>query len=212
MACELVELIGDEASTWPVGVAQSPQGCCRWLDVDLLDGDLSDPGAPGFRAVFSGTPGEGRFDPDPTAWMAPARAAFKARLAALDRRTLVRPHHAHVLSDVPGTRSMLEGHAARPVALDVAAIMSPSMLADPEPHLDRILHGLGNMAGAVLITDARPDEQEGTVACSPGCGQIPGAVLARCIEAWLLPDLPADVTIAVPPGQREATTRWLGWL
>jgi len=204
VACELTLLERVDAP-WPCGRT----GDVAWLDHDVLEGE---PDHDGRCAVFSGSLGESRFDADVRSWLPGARETLAQHLSACPADVLLRPHHAHILSDVPGTRSMLNGRCPRPVALDVGALLTPSMALDAAPHLDRIMHGLGPMAGAILLSDLRIDEAGHAVACSMGEGILPGGVLGDSMTQWLDPALSGDVVIGVMACDIDTAARWLGWL
>lgn len=204
MACELTLLEAVEAP-WPCGRTAD----VSWLDLDLLDGA---PAHAGRCAVFTGSLGEHRFEAHVQSWLPGARELLAMQLETCPMNVLLRPHHAHILSDVPGTRSLLAHRGPRPVALDVAALLTPSMASDAAPHLDRIMHGLGPMAGVVLLSDVCIGEDGSVHACAMGEGMLPGRVLGEAVTRWLEPDLPAEVIVGVMASDVDAAARWLGWL
>jgi hypothetical protein len=214
VACELT-LLHPIASPWLCGMV----GDIAWLDHDLLAG-LPEVGPAATRgastrkacALFSGSLGDERFVSDVRSWLPGARETLSGCLEACPSNVLIRPHHAHILSDVPGTRSLLASRGHRPVALDVSALLTPSMVLDAEPHIERIAHGLGPMAGAVLLSDVTIDPAGHTVACHMGDGILPGASLGEALDQWLIPDLPSDVVVGVFAKDLESAARWLGWL
>ncbi len=204
MVCELTLLEPIDAP-WPCGRT----GDVAWLDHDML---LGEPAHDGRCAVFSGSLGASRFDADVRSWLPGARETLAESLSSCPLNVLLRPHHAHILSDVPGTRSMLEGRCPRPVALDVGALLTSSMALDAAPHLDRIVHGLGPMADAILLGDLRIDESGHPVACPMGEGILPGGVLGDSITQLFAHGVSDDVVVGVMAVDIDAAARWLGWL
>ena len=204
MACELLAVEAG-APAWP---------CGRWGQVDWLDRDLLHDNFDSSTrcAVFSGAIAEDRFAPDPRNWLPGARERLQAACKDLPEQVLLRPHHAHVLNDVPGTRSLLADCAQRSVALDLVALLAPSMVRDPREHIDRILHGLGTMAGALLLADACVDEDGCTRPLSVGRGVLPGQAVGEALRNWVEPHLPDNVPVAVLADSVEDARQWLGWL
>jgi hypothetical protein len=204
VACELLA-VPSYSGLWPCGRF----GDIDWLDLDLLGDDIDQSRR---CAVFSGVLTDDRFAPDPRNWLIGAREQLQAVCVDLDARVLLRPHHAHVLNDVPGTRSLLQDRGGRPVALDLAALLAPSMVRDAAPHIDRILHGLSTMAGAILLSDACVDADGRTCAVHMGRGVLPGVAVGQALRRWVEPHLPDDVPVAVVADSVEDAYRWLGWL
>jgi len=182
-------------------------GALQWLDHDLLQGP---PDCAGPCAVWSGALTADRFEPSPLNWLPGAREQLAACLDGLPESVLIRPHHAQVLNDVPGTRSMLADRGERRVAIDLAALLAPSMVCDPDPHVDRILHGLAPMAGAILLSDAVVDEAGRTQAVPMGQGVLPGASVGQALMAWVDPRWAASNAIRVWSADAAAARAWLG--
>lgn len=182
-------------------------GAMQWLDHDLLQGP---PDCDGPCAVWSGALTADRFEPSPLNWLPGAREQLARCLDGLPESVLIRPHHAQVLNDVPGTRSMLADRGERRVAIDLAALLAPSMVCDPDPHVDRILHGLAPMAGAILLSDAVVDDTGRTRAVPMGEGVLPGASVGRALTEWVDPHWAASNAICVWSADAAAASAWLG--
>lgn len=148
----------------------------RWVDSALVDaeGDLSrieaalrDAPAGGGVACWSGSPEATRddlFPEDPGAWTPGAWSALNdaiGHLAGLlnerDVSLLVRPHHRHVIGDVPSVgrfvRTLREKGVERVgVLLDVDSMLAPSMRErSPDDHRRRIREALGSIARFEIV-------------------------------------------------------------
>lgn len=118
-------------------------------------------------ACWSGTPAataEDLFPDDPGSWTPAAWAALDAaldkvapRLAAGDVTLLIRPHHRHVVGDVPSVGRLLRGLREREiervgVLLDAESMLADSMRTrDPENHLRRIREALRPVARFEIV-------------------------------------------------------------
>lgn len=170
-----------------IGIDGSPVGV--WVDAGLV-GEFGDAvaraiegaapgagtpgaGAPGvIVACWSGSPGatpDDLFPDDPSAWTAGAWAALDGaidRLApALGARgmtLLVRPHHRHVVGDVPSVGRLRRALAERGVAgvsvlLDVESMLAESMRArDVADHRRRIGEALRAVAPFEIVYTPDP--------------------------------------------------------
>jgi hypothetical protein len=204
VAFDLTAIDGRFCTIGAIGTSASLQ----WLDHDLLQGP---PDCDGPCAVWSGALTADRFEPSPLNWLPGAREQLARCLEGLPESVLIRPHHAQVLNDVPGTRSMLADRGERPVAIDLAALLAPSMVRDPDPHVDRILHGLAPMAGAILLSDAVIDETGRTRAMPMGEGVLCGASVGQALAQWVDPDWAASHPICVWSVDVDAANAWLGF-
>lgn len=148
----------------------------RWVDAALVsvDADLSRIEAAireapfgGAVACWSGSPdatGADPFPDDPRAWTPGAWAALDdaiGRLAPLlperNLTLLVRPHHRHVVGDVPSVgrfvRTLREKGVERVgVVLDVESMLAPSMReTNPDDHRRRIREALGSITRIEIV-------------------------------------------------------------
>ncbi len=148
----------------------------RWVDSALVSarGDVSTivaavrDASPGETvACWSGSPESSQddlFPDDPGAWTPGAWAALKAaidRLAPLlgerEVTLLVRPHHRHVVGDVPSVgrfvRTMREkGIHSVGAVIDVESMLAASMREkNPDDHRRRIREALGSIARFEIV-------------------------------------------------------------
>ncbi|MCH2138207.1 MAG: hypothetical protein MK074_04065 [Phycisphaerales bacterium] len=191
MACDL-ELVSGPLGTF-AGRA--------WLDQDLIDGYWPDTPC----VLWSGSRTGSRFEPGPANWLPDARAALTAALERMPEHVLVRPHWAQLLNDVPGTRSALQAvEGGHRLALDVAALLAPSMVASAAEHIERIMMGLGGLSACVLLTDVRVEEDV-CRAVPLGGGSLPGQVVGEHLQQWV----PDETPICVWADDEETARQWL---
>ena len=158
------------------------------LDRHLLDPGWTPPeGDDGIVLTWSGTLGDDLFATHPHNWLGPGRAALDARCAEVaprlsGRELVLLPHARHVLSDAPGTRTFAqENPYGVGVALAPAHLFEPSMIADAEDHLVRIVETLGPICRLVWLEDVVV-EGEDCRAVHPGEGALPLDVLDALVK------------------------------
>jgi len=153
--------------------------------------------------------------PTPLNWMPPGGRALADWLDRLDEdaraRRWIRPHARHVLSDPPSVRAWWRRRAEAaggtpPVgglALDLAALLEPSMLGDADEHLRLHLRNLGDLASVVMLADVRIDADR-CRAVPPGEGALgPSAweAMRAGLADFVAPGVPVVVLL---PGTGEA--------
>jgi len=192
-----------------------------------VDAEL--PGA--WILAWSGTLGGALFEGTPANWMRGPKEldrlcdALEPQLSRHGKRLVLVPHARHVLSDarsaltwwcervIPGQDPNLVRRSptgARPfgLALDPAALLEPSMLADAEDHLRSLLAAFGPRIDVLLLRDARvdPEDPESLVPCTLGEGVLP----RERTLALLTEHLPPETPIAVPGAGLDRALAWLG--
>lgn len=120
---------------------------------------------------------------------------------------LVRPHHAHLVSDVPSCRRLVRDLPGVRLLLDPVSMLAPSMLRDADDHLRRIVEELGPSGAAVVLCgcmgggDALRPCPFGDGLVSPslllGALERTGGGLARLVEAADEESLSAQRSAAV---------------
>ena len=222
-ACELLAL--------PLASPGSPLGA--FVGGNPLAGDWSvDAELPGeWILAWSGTLGGSLFEGTPANWMrGPAALDALCRelapqLARHGKRLVLVPHARHVLSDArsaltwwcdrlfPGQRFELLPPAPggpRPIglALDLTALLEPSMVPDVEDHMQSLLASIGPRADAIILRDARPDpcDPESLAPCPLGEGVLPRE---RTLEL-IARHVPESVPVAVPGAGLDRALAWLG--
>ncbi|MDX2114616.1 MAG: hypothetical protein SFZ24_03210 [Planctomycetota bacterium] len=157
------------------------------------------PAAPAI-IVWSGTPADSLFERSPLAWtsdawqrLASLSAEAAAACAAAGRTLVLRPHTAHVLSDVQRCVRWLN-ESARPagagLVLDPLSLLTPDMLPAAEDHLRRIFETLAGEARALWLAE---------IPQSPALRDLLTAAAAR----WTPPELPVIAPLAdIPHWQR----------
>src|SRR5690606_8893704 len=149
----------------------------RWIDACLVDRGgagvaqveqaAAKSSAGDTLACWAGSPSADEADPfpdDPAAWTPSAWAALESALdrlgPALDARgvtLLLRPHHRHVVGDVPSVMKIRRTAHERGVArvgvlLDVEAMLSPSMRERHEAdHRRRLREALAPVAALEVV-------------------------------------------------------------
>jgi hypothetical protein len=134
----------------------------------LREGWPIDAAWPGRWVVgWSGSMADDLFEAHPYTWLSAGHetlasrcAEIESRLASIDRRLVLQPHHRHVLSDAPSSRSFLESRdgGSIGVALAPASMLTPDMAADAAEHLERMFQMLGDRCAMVMLAHA--DELE----------------------------------------------------
>lgn len=126
--------------------------------------------------VWSGGMGEEPFEEDPRTWMGAGQARFEGQLAgavcACERRgvtLVVRPHAHHAISDAPSVIRLLTREPRVQVLLDPVAMITSSMAAAAEDHVERILSLCAAQAEAGVL---------GVVVREGGAGLKPGRLEA----------------------------------
>lgn len=152
---------------------------------------------------WSGGLAEGLFEEDPGAWTGRGREALIAALDGLvgalgDRRLLLRPHHRHVISDVPACRWFAERWRGGPLglALDAASMVAPEMGDRAEQALERAFDAVGPLCEAVALCNVRWDEGG---AARP-CGVFDGALDGGSLVSLALEHTPAGAAICLHEG------------
>lgn len=136
-------------------------------DLSALEAAIRDASHSGAVACWSGSPSvtrEDLFPDDPSAWTPGAWSALDGaieRLAPLltERGVtlLIRPHHRHVVGDVPSVgrlvRTLREKGIERVgVVLDVESMLAPSMRErNPDDHRRRIREALGSITPFEIV-------------------------------------------------------------
>lgn len=124
----------------------------------------------------------------PRGWEALMAACATAGPSLTERgvRVLLRPHARHVLSD---PYKCLRFIAERPalcfgLALDAAAMLEHSMLADAGGHFERAFEMLGPVAAAVVLTGVAraDDEQEPPVITAPDEGLVNPRLIGELVR------------------------------
>ncbi len=151
---------------------------------------------------WSGSLGDGLFEPTPRNWMMPGREALRGVLDRIlpglehaGKRLILRPHRHQVLSDLQTCAGLFRERAGGPIglALDPAAMLAASMLATIEDHLQRMFEILGPMCEMVVIQDSVAIEDD--LASVPlGSGLMPGRHVSALIECHVPPGIPVVVT------------------
>jgi sugar phosphate isomerase/epimerase len=158
-------------------IATDGRNLASWVDACLVDEDASgesavlralDHAQPGsVLACWSGSPGasgDDLFPDDPSSWTPAAWAALDAALARLlplldarDLTLLVRPHHRHVVGDVPSVGRLLrtfreQGIDRIGIILDVESMLADSMRErSPDDHRRRIREALSGAARFEIV-------------------------------------------------------------
>lgn len=120
--------------------------------------------------IWSGTPADELFAPDPTIWRPEHRERFNAFVDnALAKMAdgielLIRPHARHIISDIPSVRTFAAEREDVPVGilLDPSSMLEPSMLETAREHFERIAHGALPSSNAVLLSGIRRVRTLGT--------------------------------------------------
>lgn len=111
------------------------------------------------------------------------RAAVVERLLGVEERPMVRPHARHLVSDVPGTLSLLRAEPRLRLVLEPAVLLEPSMLGAVEDHVMRMVDALLPMAAGLVLSNVRVAESEWGPWCEPWReGVLAEAVLALVRE------------------------------
>jgi hypothetical protein len=222
-ACELLAL--------PLASPGTPLGA--FVGGNPLAGEWAfDAELPGSWALaWSGTLGGTLFEGTPANWMR-GPAALDAlcdelapQLARHGKRLVLVPHARHVLSDArsaltwwcdrlfPGQRfELLPPAPAGPrpfgLALDIAALLEPSMVPDVEDHVQSLLASIGPRADAIILRDARqdPNDPESLVPCALGDGVLPRE---RTLEL-IARHVPEQVPVAVSGAGLDRALAWMG--
>ena len=222
-ACELVAL--------PLASPGAPLGA--FVGGNPLAGEWAfDAELPGDWAfAWSGTLGDSLFEGTPANWMrGPAMLdrlcdELAPQLSRHGKRLVLVPHARHVLSDArsaltwwcnrlfPGQRFEVLPPAPsgpRPfgLALDLAALLEPSMVADAEDHMQSLLANFGPRIDLLVLRDARPDpaDPESLVPCPLGEGVLP----RERTLALIAMHVPESVPVAVPGAGLDRALAWLG--
>ena len=189
-----------------------------WLDANLLADDLLiDAELPGRHLIaWSGSLAADMEAEEPRNWMGPGAAALRERmaelepqLAALGRSLLLRPHAAHVLSDVPSCLRWLERPGAA-LAFDPGALLTVPMLALAEEHLERSFRALAPRAAIVILEDVEAPGADPEAPfprrCPLGRGRLASAGVAALVRRFVPPEVP----IVLGPGAMDAQLAALG--
>jgi sugar phosphate isomerase/epimerase len=148
-----------------------------WVDACLVDADsageaavlraidAAEPGA--VLACWAGSPSasaDDRFPDDPSCWSPDAWARLDASLAkvlrlleAREMTLLVRPHHRHVVGDVPSVGRLMrafreQGIDRVGILLDVESMLADSMRErNPEDHRRRIREAVSGAARFEIV-------------------------------------------------------------
>jgi len=169
--------------------------------------------------AWSGGLGEDLFSRDPRTWLPPGRAALErwldAALPVMERRggrLLVRPHARHVVSDAHTAVSLLDARAGAPLglALDPAALLEASMLADLDDHMVRTLALAGPRADVIVLRSVRrpasPDGEPPLETAPLGEGLIEPARLGELVQQHAR----ADAVVAAEGEDAAAQLRLAG--
>ncbi len=158
-------------------IATDGQNLGTWVDACLISADsagelavrrsidAADPS--GVLACWSGSPGasaDDLFPDDPSSWTPAAWAALDAALDRLvpllserDATLLLRPHHRHVVGDVPSVLKLARALGERGtdrigVLLDVESMLAASMLTrNPDDHRRRIREAVSGAARFEIV-------------------------------------------------------------
>ncbi len=165
---------------------------------------------------WSGTLAEEPFAIHPPNWMSPGRSSLDAFVQAATttlrnsaQALCLRPHHRHVLSDVPGCMRLLRENAGigLHISLAPADLISPDMVKDLPDHLERIFSTLGPRAAIVLLQDLGPIDQHNLLApVALGDGILPRDQVLQLIKDHV----PAETPIVVMPQRLPEQLAWLG--
>lgn len=200
----------------PLANPGEPLGC--FARGNLLQPDFAfDAELPG-RWIFawSGTLAGSLSEKSPLNWMrgpavlAEACESLRPQLVRHGRRLVLVPHARHVLSDarsalvwwseqvIPGQELRADTRAPqgdRPfgLALDLAALLEPEMVADVADHVQSWLRAMAPRADALVVRGVRPGaDGEGMEPCTLAEGVLP-VDLVRRLAAELAPDVPVLV-------------------
>jgi sugar phosphate isomerase/epimerase len=143
-----------------------------WVQVPLLERPLVEvfpADVPPERLVVEiGPAPEGELS-----WSATARAAATDALHhALDwakarKITLyLRPHAAHVVSDIPSTLALLRTHGSLRLAWDASALLAESMLPRRAEHLERMTHAFAGHPQLGCVVGDGPEGGESPMVAS----------------------------------------------
>lgn len=134
----------------------------NWPHREAFEGIIDGAGDAPRAIVWSGTTGEGLFEPHPSVWQQGAWDRFtkmiedaSSRSEASGVRLLVRTHAHHVLSDAPRCRTLGQAWEGSRVGilLDPRAMIDGSMSPDASDHLTRIAEDALAFSSAVLATE-----------------------------------------------------------
>lgn len=153
--------------------------------------------------AWSGWMGESSGDRDFRTWAPEAWARLDAACDRLipelrDRgaELILRPHSAHVLSDVPSCLHFLRKREGQGVGLllDPVAMLTGAMLTDAADYLERILWALGSLepTRAVVVSGAAAsvEDRESLVHAPLGTGSIDAALITGLVWRSVPPDRP----------------------
>lgn len=202
----------------------------------LRDGWSFAPERAGLHVAWSGTMGEGLWEPHPRTWAAPGWGRLEAAIAragpmfAAGGATLaLRTHARHVLGDPHSALRFAQwlnasggvGEAGGSVVMlaDPIGWLTPGMIEAAEEHLERIFDGVlalratGRLAGVVL-TNLQATAAAGRDAIDDGAPMARGPVHAGAINAdWIargVRRLPPELMVFLEGGEEEAQRAWLG--
>lgn len=174
-----------------------------------LDGQFAfDADLPGEWVMsWSGTLGDSLFAGTPSNWMRGPVALnalcdeLSPQLVRHGKRLVLVPHARHVLSDarsaltwwcervITGEDPNIVRHSPvgpRPfgLALNLSAMLEPSMISDVEDHMQSLLASFGPRIDALILQDAIPDpiNADELLPCTLGTGVLPQKVVLKLIE------------------------------
>lgn len=130
--------------------------------------------------------GDSLFDDNPRTWGPKGWLALEhasTRLLGLGLKLILRPHHRHVISDIPSCKRLLECDWAAGgvrLAYDPLAMCTEAMLASPKlnDHLHRMFEASGTFAAGGLAAVVLPSNH----------AERP--LLAELLDAHVSPDIP----------------------
>lgn len=163
---------------------------------------------------WSGGLGDDLFERAFATWMPAGRAALDAYLDAAEpvlrqrgSRLLLRTHARHVISDAQAAVALLDTRPDAPigVALDPAACLEPSMLADVEDHMVRFFALAGSRSEVLILSSvhqpASPDSPEPLAPAPLGDGLIDPILLGRLAREHARED--AIVAVVGPDAEAQ---------
>jgi len=187
------------------GTLHATNASFELLEVSALDRPgLTPSGAT--PIIWSGGLGESLFAASPETWLTAGWEQLSAAVPTLPDGTLIRPHAAHVISDAPSCRRLVDLAAPHGVglALAPASMLTEAMWTCLEDHLERFFSLTSGLAQALVLEDL-PAPGDHPVAL--GGGAMPGPLIGELARAYLADDCPVLARAASP----EEAAQWLGW-
>jgi sugar phosphate isomerase/epimerase len=195
--------LGSEIVPLGGGAAWAAAGSSNILTDDGVEELLRAIPVSGGLVAWSGWMGDGPGERDFRTWSAEGWARLEAAcdrvvpsLAAHGVELLLRPHSAHVLSDVPSCLRFFRQREGQAVGLllDPEAMLTPAMVGDAPDRLERILWALGpqEWTRAVVVSSAENSAaNDDAIVHSPlGTGAIDAGVIAGLVRRLVPPELP----------------------